>query len=154
MPAYNFQSQFVPMILDGQKPHTIRKRRERPTKVGDMLWLYTGMRTKQCILIASSVCVKVQPITIMPYERILFYEEKDGRLQLGSEGVDRLAKMDGFENRKDFFGFFERYGKPLLEDFEIIWWDVNQLDINPLAVANESAGVSGVCSLGYNWKAG
>ena len=64
MPAYNFQRQFVGPILALEKPHTIRPERKNPTEVGDALYLYTGMRTKQCKLIATTPCIDVKWIGI------------------------------------------------------------------------------------------
>ena len=44
MALYNFKRQFVPMVLSGEKTHTIRATRARATKVGETLYLYTGLR--------------------------------------------------------------------------------------------------------------
>ena len=115
MPAYNFQSRFVPMILDGSKPHTIRRRRKRPTKVGDMLCLYTGMRTKQCKLIVVTECVKVEPITICPFKNHLASPI--------NVPIDEFVHNDGFESVDAFFEFFRRYKAECLNDFEIIHWN-------------------------------
>jgi hypothetical protein len=50
MPAYNFQKQFVPYVKDYSKPHTVRAYRKdgRLPKIGELVHLYTGMRTNQC----------------------------------------------------------------------------------------------------------
>ena len=122
MPAYNFQKQFIAKILDRSKMHTIRRRRKRPTKAHDMLMLYTGMRTKQCSLIAISECVKVEPIRIYP----------DRTLQIGlswltKDDIDELARHDGFQDRKDFFQFFEDHYELPTEGFEIITWDIGDV---------------------------
>jgi hypothetical protein len=120
MPAYNFQKKFVPKILAGTKPHTIRKRRKYPTKVGDILWLYAGMRTKECKLIAGAPCVRVEPITIWPFER---------RIAANIDfSLSQLAFADGFESIDDFFNFFARtYREEVLPDFEIIFWDTKSM---------------------------
>ncbi len=125
MPAYNFQRQFVPMILDGSKPHTIRRRRKRPTRVGDMLMLYTGMRTKQCKLIAISECVKITPIDIWIQASTILING----VAIGDDEMFALIERDGFkrENYKEFFQFFKRYERDVLDDFEIIWWSVDLL---------------------------
>lgn len=137
MPAYNFQKRFVPMIIDGQKPHTIRKRRKHPTKVGDVLKLYIGMRTKQCTLIATSPCIDIEPILILPLEkRILRIVSPTVDEWLSKDSIRRLAIRDGFGDRHadhydavdKFFNFFlATYKEAYLEDFEIIWWDVNHV---------------------------
>ena len=120
MPAYNFRERFVPKILAGTKPHTIRKRRKHPTKVGDILWLYTGMRTKGCKLIAGALCVRVEPIVIWPLKRRIA-----GNIDFS---MTQLAYADGFEGIDDFFAFFARtYHDEVLNDFEIIFWDTKRM---------------------------
>lgn len=123
MPAYNFQKQFVPMILDGSKPHTIRKKRaRRPTVAGDRLFLYTGMRTKNSELIANALCTLVEPVIIYPF--IGHIRNGDGVLMDVPE-IEALAKADGFQDVESFFEFFcKTYDKSELDDFEIIHWDV------------------------------
>ena len=120
MPAYNFQDRFIPKILSGTKSHTIRKRRKYPTKVGDILWLYTGMRTKGCRLIAGALCVRVEPIVIWPFEH---------RVAANIEfSINQLAYGDGFDNRAEFFEFFKRtYHEDVLNDFEILFWDTKSM---------------------------
>jgi len=126
MPAYNFQKQFVPMIIGGQKPHTIRKRRKRPTQVGDVLMLYMGMRTKKAFMFARTVCTKVEPVVIYPtIEKIMKYGDL-----LSKEQVQHLALADGFQNVGDFFAFFrDTYAWQYeLPDFEIIHWNPAKLE--------------------------
>ncbi len=136
MPAYNFQKQFVPLIIDGQKPHTIRKRRKHPTKVGDVLMLFTGMRTKSCRQFAEAKCVKIKPLRIyVAYKSIYVYDPESKNPSLTPEGwrimsdweERRLAKRDGFNSRDEFYKFFERYKCDVLDDFEIILWDPKTL---------------------------
>ena len=120
MPAYNFQARFIQKILSGTKPHTIRKRRKHPTKVGDILWLYTGMRTKNCKLLAGARCVRIEPIVIWPFE-----ERIAGNLDFS---VNQLAAGDGFSSLHDFFDFFRRtYREKVLNDFEVIFWDTKRM---------------------------
>lgn len=138
MPAYNFQKRFVSMILDLSKPHTIRRRRaKRPTVPGDMLSLYTGMRTKQCKLIATSPCTHVEPLLILPFERrILRTISPSVDEWLSKDAIMRLAVRDGFGDRSagnydavdKFFNFFlQTYKEEYLDDFELIWWDTSSL---------------------------
>lgn len=124
MPAYNFQRQFVPMILSGQKPHTIRRRRKYPTKVGDVLKLFIGMRTKNCRQFAEAVCVEVEPVIIYPTIKKII----NGFDLMDDQSVEALAKADGFDSADMFFNFFDKtYGEYELADFEIIHWDTNSL---------------------------
>lgn len=141
MPAYNFQTQFVEKILSGEKSQTIRRRRKRQTIPGDMLSLYTGMRTKKCTLIAVAPCVNFEPIKFYldRSEMFIWSPEQPGDLyyqegeEIGSfrlmnaEEVNALAHADGFEDVYDFFDFFKRYKSDYLGDFEIIYWDPTKL---------------------------
>lgn len=119
MPLCGFQKQFVPMILDGSKSHTIRRRRKRPTKAGDVLYLYTGLRTKQCQFVMQDTCKKVVPIAIIPD---IGQVRLDGRL-LPLNEMMHFAVRDGFANYMDFFKFFERYPREVRErELEVIYW--------------------------------
>ena len=64
MPALNFQEQFAAAVESGEKRQTIRSERKRPIKVGDTLYLYTGMRTKRCRKLGSAGCVGIEEIRI------------------------------------------------------------------------------------------
>ena len=119
MPAYNFQKQFVPMIEDGSKRNTIRRRRKHPTQAGQTLRLYMGMRTKGCRLIRDVVCVRIEPVVIYPaLGRVVL----DGKM-LSLDETLRFALRDGFANHMDFFKFFEQYPPEVLErEMEVIYW--------------------------------
>lgn len=119
MPAYNFQGKFASKILDRSKFHTIRHKRKRPTRAGDRLMLFTGMRTKSCKLVARTRCVKVEPINIYPGQRVLLNE-----VWLNHIEIVALANADGFENIAKFFEFFEEHYALPTSDFEIVHWDV------------------------------
>lgn len=119
MPAYNFQPQFVPMILDGSKRQTIRRRRKHPTKAGDILQLYTGQRTKKCELIATRLCTAIKPVQINPAWVIM---KLDGRVLSSTEEI-AFARLDGFRNAYEFYAFFERYSEEILKnELEVIYW--------------------------------
>jgi hypothetical protein len=64
MPAYSFKERFVPMVVDGSKPHTVRNRRKYPAKVGDNVSLFFGMRTKWCARLRDEKCVKTCSVFI------------------------------------------------------------------------------------------
>lgn len=124
MPAYNFQRQFILPIVNGDKPHTIRRRRKHATKAGDILMLYVGMRTKKAFKFAQSVCTKVEPVIIYPTIKKIM---KNGEV-MDEKAVNALAKADGFQAVEELFGFFEKtYGEYELADFEIIHWDVENM---------------------------
>jgi hypothetical protein len=64
MPAYSFKKEFVPFLKDKSKKHTIRKRRKRPARKGDKIYLYWGMRTRHCQKIAEEICQDCVTIAI------------------------------------------------------------------------------------------
>ena len=107
------------MIEDGSKHHTIRRKRKNPIKVGDALYLYTGMRTKQCRKIKDVQCSSISPVVIYPKLRRVVL---DGKM-LTLDDVLWFAIRDGFANQMDFFKFFEQYSAEVLErEMEVIYW--------------------------------
>ena|SRR3990172_1690956 len=115
MPAYNFKSRFAALVAQGRKRQTIRVGRLRPTKPGDKLKLYSGMRTKLCQLLAEGVCIEVTPIRIT---EVFVY--LDGR-QLTYREMGDLARADGFGSIEEMVTFFsDTYGLPV--EMELIKW--------------------------------
>jgi hypothetical protein len=102
MGLYNFQRRFVPFILSGAKTHTIRAYRKHPDKPGNMLHLYTGLRTKQAQLLMRRPCVKVEDISISDSGDIFI----DGN-QLDDGEREGLARRDGFESFTDMAAFWK-----------------------------------------------
>lgn len=148
MPAYSFKERFVPMVLDGSKPHTIRSRRKKGyAKQGDTLYLYFGLRTKFCKKLREEKCIGVKTIIIDAagitiFERRLTDMELDMTPvdQLGVEywdltldEMDRLAWRDGFRPEGTFQNnapgswelmkrfWLQTYSLPFIGD--IIHWD-------------------------------
>lgn len=123
MPAYNFQKQFVPMILKGIKHTTIRRKRKYATEAGDLIYIFIGLRTSSCIKIAEARIVDVSPIIIYPFE---FRTKLDGVFV--SPALDlRNAQKDGFPDLTSYYRFFQRYKRDVLDDFEVITWDPDTL---------------------------
>lgn len=123
MPAYSFShNKFVALILSKRKPHTIRPRRKNQIRPGDVLTLYFKQRTPVCRAIALTVCTKVEPVVIYVETRFV---KVNGRL-LSIDKTRKLAMADGFSSVDDFFEFFERYGKPVLDNFDLIHWDTEK----------------------------
>jgi hypothetical protein len=91
---YNFKKRFAPFVLDGTKRHTIRAKRKHPTKVGDAVHLYTGLRTKQAQLLGRSVCVRVEEIRISGSQQVFV----DG-VELNADEKNALAYCDCFRSR-------------------------------------------------------
>jgi hypothetical protein len=119
--AYNFQRQFAEPILAGTKGGTIRAARRwrygpglsasigGHAFPGEELQLYTGMRSKNCALIARKTCVAVEPITVDFHRcRIALGEGSGGmRALIQSEaGLNRFAAFDGFANFAEMSEFW------------------------------------------------
>lgn len=117
MPAYNFKKQFAADVESGKKRCTIRRRRDnRPTRRGDHLALFCGMRTAQCRRLRDAVCESVQPIEIDAQGVVV-----NGN-RLSRTGTLAIALADGFESPEEFIAFFKReYGLPT-QDLEMITW--------------------------------
>lgn len=95
MPAYSFQERFVPFVIEGSKPQTIRKRRNQKIEPGSILYLYFGMRTKYCRKLREEVCTDVRTISI----------SKKGHVFLCGKRLSN-ADFDLFINKKLFpFGY-------------------------------------------------
>lgn len=112
MPALNFQKQFAAKVEDGSKPHTIRADRKHPIKAGDTLYLYTGMRSLACRpLRAPEICNAVVRITI-DTDRCEVLLGKGSTIHRCGGGlltpaeIERLAKLDGFDDVNAFFKWF------------------------------------------------
>ena len=93
MGLYNFKKRFAPFVADGSKRHTIRARRKHPTKVGDTVHLYTGLRQKGARLLGRSVCIKIEEIQISLAQQVFV----DG-VELSLDEKNALAFCDGFRS--------------------------------------------------------
>jgi hypothetical protein len=120
MPALNFQRQFMAAVLKGTKCQTIRATRQRPIKVGDMLYLFTGMRTKECLRLRATRCTEVAAIEIRGVAVSL-----DGRW-LSLRESERLAAADGFEDMRGFLEFFHQTHGLLFRGQLIRWGNSQQ----------------------------
>lgn len=120
MPAYNFKAQFAEAVANGTKCCTIRPKRKHPTKPGDALMLYTGMRTKHCRLLRHATCTSVQAVRISANGI-----ELDGvKMSVADEVA--LAQADGFVSVAEMLGFFSTvYDGLPVENMELIRWNNN-----------------------------
>lgn len=110
---YNFQRRFVPKILSGEKTHTIRAIRAHPDKAGNVLHLYTGLRTKKAKLLMREPCVKVEEISILLAPEN-FLDDDIGCVFVKVDGVtlhrtecEALAVRDGFKDFDEMMEFWE-----------------------------------------------
>lgn len=126
MPSLNFHKQFVLLIESGQKRQTIRPKRKNPIKVGDKLYLFTGLRTKKCKRLI------IDPLKIETYrnpstayvgvicksvEWIRINDDLGFPITLSSDlerlKISDIIKADGFNSTDEFINFFKtKYGLP------------------------------------------
>ncbi|MDO9443068.1 MAG: hypothetical protein Q7T73_19485 [Beijerinckiaceae bacterium] len=135
MVAYSFKKQFGPPILAGTKAQTIRADRKRHARPGEELQLYTGMRTRQCRLIARVPCITVYPCRLDFGLRMVFANDRWIRTD---KDLDAFAVLDGFRSW-DVMGAFWRAEHPDVSAFEgvLIRWtplaSADALDIGAAA---------------------
>ena len=107
----SFKARFAPSVKSGEKRQTIRPRGKRQAQVGDVLHLFTGMRTKRCERLADAMCLLSEEIVIDTRGRLpVIHASVDAWDKIGT-GPD-IARLDGFESIVDMFSFFkEQYGE-------------------------------------------
>lgn len=94
MVSFSFEVGMAPMIQEGRKDRTIR--RTRRCEPGDRMHLFTGLRTKQCKLLAVKKCVAVESVIIDP--RGLIVGTAPALMLLDKPDSDVFAFKDGFLN--------------------------------------------------------
>lgn len=124
MVAYGFKIGFAQPIVIGRKRHTIRAPRKRHARPGEVLQLYTGMRTKQCRLIGRAICENVCPIRLTFARRPANdMVDIEGIGVIVSGALDRFANSDGFDNWAALRVFWLReHGADRSFDGLIIYW--------------------------------
>jgi hypothetical protein len=108
MPAYNFQPRFVDLVRRGIKRQTIRadRRDGRRPRVGQRMFAYSGLRTKQAKLLRIGDITAVLPIEISPAGIAL-----EGK-RLDDAEANALALLDGFQHVNEMVGWFiEHHGR-------------------------------------------
>lgn len=111
-----FKKRFVMPIKIGTKVHTMRKKPKREPKIGETLYMYTGLRTTHCEFITDKetliskqkvrVVINRKPIDKMRLIHAYSMQLKiDGR-ELKGQDLDRFVRFDGFENVTDFCKFW------------------------------------------------
>ena len=139
MTAYSFKARFAEPIIAGTKGGTIRAPRNgRPTGIprpggharpGEMLQLYTGMRTQQCRRIADKRCLAVAPILLFfgGLPEIIVGPREDGLRYRSAESLDCFARFDGFDNFDQMAGFWD---SDAFNGWHIRWLPL-PLDLDP-----------------------
>jgi len=139
MPAYNFDKVFAPMVLDGSKPHTIRRSRRdgREPRPGQRFVAYTGLRTRACAKLYDGEIKRVDRIAIsltpgINAQHIKTIHESDILIAINEQGllareVAALIWRDGFRlhniihhNLVDFAFWFSLSKEPFIG--HLIWW--------------------------------
>ena len=107
MVAYSFKKQFGPQILAGTKAQTIRADRKRHARTGEMVQLFTGMRTRQCRRLGESQCVEVLPVRFAFSKRGAAELMQVGeRYLVTSAQMNAFAQADGFADLEAMAGFW------------------------------------------------
>jgi hypothetical protein len=121
--AYNFKPQFELPIIALVKLGTIRAGRKRHAKPGEVLQLYTGMRTKKCRLIATAQCSGNDRIQISFEHQVIVIGEYPNRVRLVAIDEKTLAPLDEFARGDGFTDFQDmaRFWGPKLLEFEGRW---------------------------------
>ena len=130
MGLYNFKARFVPMVESGEKTHTIREKRKYPSKAGETLHLYTGLRTKQARRIFSATCLKTEPIEIRrrvnmraDVEQVVLYDVIIGDQKLAGDEIEAFARRDGFTDFADMMAFWRKEKRRFPWRGDVIHWD-------------------------------
>lgn len=146
MPAYSFKAQFAEPILAGTKGGTIRAPHKAPRPdagqarrarhaangghayAGELLHLYTGMRTKQCRRIAQHRCMAAEPITLRFGEGLgaVLLPDKHLVLTMPPE-LDAFAVFDGFADWATLEGFWRSTHGADVANFE--GWHIRWLPL-------------------------
>jgi hypothetical protein len=118
MPAINFKKQFADKVRMGIKTQTIRAKRKdgKDPKVGDKLYLYTGMRTSSCEKLGEAVVKSVFDIVISPDGDVTL-----NKYRLSLSELSELARLDGFESLVDFADFFDHGNGKAFKGLLIEW---------------------------------
>jgi len=107
MPALNYQRRFAPLVKHEVKRSTLRPKRKRPIKPGEILYHFTGQRTKHCVRLLESICKKTTP---------MWLKERGAKKQQGwltPHERQMLAMGEGFRDWPEMRDWFrDRYGLP------------------------------------------
>lgn len=107
MVAYSFKSRFVWPIRARTKTGTIRAKRRRQVRPGELMQLYCGMRTSGCFkIIPDQVCKRVNEIEIMPAPVGDGWVRSNGVLIHEAGALDAFAVCDGFVRWADMVEFW------------------------------------------------
>lgn len=124
MVSFNFQPEFIPDIESGRKVGTIRQTRR--CEPGQRMHLYTGLRTKECKLIAVKECSETLRCIIEPrgicLQKSSAPREHFGLILLPLAASDLFAISDGFASYMRMYEWFlDRYKQEVFHGFVHRW---------------------------------
>jgi len=126
MPLIGF-TVFKEKVLNGTKRQTVRKLRKHPIKVGDTLYLYWKLRTKECAKLLVTKCTEHFLVNIFSEYwvgrqriRITKFENSEWIPMSYKETLD-IAIRDGFKDDVEMLTWFTAK-HPLSQIFEVIRW--------------------------------
>lgn len=121
MPLLGFKKEFVEQVVSGKKRQTIRAMRKRSFQEGDILYMYTGLRTKHCKKLFERKCLSVMNIRMYKNGDVSFFISGNLDTVLSIKEKESLAKRDGFKSFDKMYQFFEKnHGFPFCG--QIIGW--------------------------------
>lgn len=128
MPALNFKKQFAEDVEFGSKRQTVRAPRKdgrAHCKQGDIVKLYTGMRTKDCRLLGEAKVTRTEPVRIeatcmylggRPLPSAIYSRDQ---LEITD---NEFAEADGFSGFTEMANWFDAvHGLPF--EGTVIYWD-------------------------------
>lgn len=108
MPAFNFKPEFIHAVKTGAKFSTMRETAR--CKVGNKMFLFTGMRTKNCRKLGVGICTGVYPVKLSFGNGTLDIHRLVDETPFT---IIDLKNMEGFETLEHMYDFFEaQYGLP------------------------------------------
>lgn len=130
MPALNFQKRFAEAVEFGDKTQTIRAHRKdgrAHAKRGDVLKLYTGMRSKGCRLLGEGRVIWTEDVEIREDWSLYVgrhYVQAGDALRGETEDRDNdFAEKDGFKGAVEMYEWFqETHGLPF--EGTLIRWEL------------------------------
>lgn len=125
MATLTFKKQFAPLVSNGQKKQTIRRKKIVKFRVGEKLYCFTGLRRKDCKRLGEFKIKSVQTLNFaasmdLPITSIII----DGQRLTVMQAYE-LAQADGFKNITEMTDWFLfHYGKEIYQtDFWLIKWE-------------------------------
>ena len=111
-----FKKIYVDKIKDGSKTTTIRTLRKIKPKIGEKIFMYSGLRTSNCQKIGEATVSQVYDIKIQAPE--IYVNE----VKMDLQSKNNIARNDGFDCPADLFGAIcNTYGAGIFHGSLIVW---------------------------------